>query len=215
MNDENTVKVWDPLVRLFHWGLVVAFTIAYFTGEEESAWHIYSGYAVLGLVLFRILWGFVGTEHARFRDFVFGPARVLRYAGGVFGGRAPRYLGHNPLGGWMILLMLASLLAVTGTGLMVYALEENAGPLAPLVDLRGADISPVAAAQADDDDDGHEAGEEDAHEAREEYWEELHELFTNLMLVLVVLHIGGVVLGSLMHRENLARAMVTGRKRRD
>lgn len=212
MSEQRSVRVWDPLIRLFHWSLVAAFTVAYLTGEDESAWHIYSGYAVLGLVLFRVLWGFVGTEHARFRDFVFGPAKVLRYVAGMFGGRPRRYLGHNPLGGWMILLMLASLLATAGSGLMVYALEENAGPLAPLVGRKGTDLSLIAAARADDE---HEDAIDDRHEAREEYWEELHEFFANFTLALVFIHLGGVLLGSLMHRENLARSMVTGRKKRE
>jgi len=75
----NTIKVWDPLVRIFHWSLVACFATAYLTGEEDGSLHVYAGYAVIGLVLFRILWGFVGSSHARFKDFVFSPGKVIQY----------------------------------------------------------------------------------------------------------------------------------------
>lgn len=210
MKHESMVKVWDPLVRIFHWTLVVAFTIAYFTAEEESAWHIYSGYTVLGLVLFRILWGFVGTRYARFTDFVYGPARTLHFLRSVLTGNPERYLGHNPLGGLMILAMLFCLLAITYSGLVIYAIEEDRGPMAGLVQVESAvSVSPVAVAVADEDD------AEDGDEAREEYWEEVHEVFTNITLFLILLHVTGVVVGSISHRENLVRAMFTGRKPAD
>lgn len=210
MKHESMVKVWDPLVRIFHWTLVVAFTIAYFTAEEESAWHIYSGYTVLGLVLFRILWGFVGTRYARFTDFVYGPARTLHFLRSVLTGNPERYLGHNPLGGLMILAMLFCLLAITYSGLVIYAIEEGRGPMAGLVQVESAvSVSPVAVAVADEDD------AEDGDEAREEYWEEVHEVFTNITLFLILLHVTGVVVGSISHRENLVRAMFTGRKPAD
>lgn len=214
MRTGNDIKVWDSLIRVFHWTLVVAFTIAYFSAEEESATHIYSGYAVLGLVLFRIVWGFVGSRHARFADFLYGPATVIDYSRGVLAGHPRRYLGHNPLGGLMVIALLAGLAVVTYSGLMVYAIEEGAGPLAGLVAAgQVRELSPVPAARADEGEYGEAEGEGGgADEASEEFWEEIHEVSTNITLVLIALHILGVFLGSFQHRENLIRAMFTGRK---
>lgn len=186
---------------------MVAFTIAYFTAEEESALHIYSGYAVVGLVLFRILWGFVGTRLARFTDFAYGPARTLHYLRSVLTGKPERSPGHNPLGGLMILAMLFCLLAITYSGLVVYAFEEGRGPMAGLVQGGHAvSVSRVAVVIAD------EEHEEDGDDAGEGYREEVHEAFTNTTLLLIMLHATGVVIGSISHRENLVRAMFTGRK---
>jgi cytochrome b len=109
------VRVWDPLVRLFHWSLVVRFTIAWLT-EEGKGLHRGAGYFVLGLVAVRLIWGFVGSRHARFVDFVPGPRRLLLYANSLRSGHPPRYLGHNPAGGAMIVLMLAMLILTGGSG---------------------------------------------------------------------------------------------------
>ena len=206
-----SVKVWDPLVRLFHWSLVAAFAIAWLTGDEESRLHELAGYAVIGLVLVRIVWGFVGTRYARFSDFVYRPSTVLGYAREMLGGKPRHYLGHNPLGGVMILALLASLLATGVTGLALQGAEEGTGPFATLP--AGAALAmPSVISSAVADDDGDE-GEEEENEGNEELWEELHEFFANLTLLLVALHIAGVIIGSLVHRENLVRAMFTGRKR--
>jgi cytochrome b len=207
------IRVWDPLVRLFHWSLVLSFTIAYLSGEEESNLHIYSGYVVLGLIAFRVLWGLVGTRHARFSDFMTSPATAMRYLKGLLAGRPQHYLGHNPAGGWMVIAMLVCLFIVSVSGLKVYAIEEGLGPLAadtPALTL----ISP---ARADDDDDDHRDHEknENRHgedEAAEEFWEELHEVSSNIMLLLIVLHIGGVIVASRLHHERLVKAMITGKK---
>jgi cytochrome b len=194
-----TVPVWDLLVRIFHWTLALAFFAAYLSGEGPLALHVWTGYLVGGLVVLRVIWGFVGPTHARFADFVFGPFAVLRYLGDLLRFRAKRYLGHSPAGSAMVLALLIGLAAVVGTGLQLYAVEENAGPLAGLT-------TASSPAQVPSD-------EGEARMARgEAYWEELHEVLANLTLALAVLHIAGVVLASLVHRENLARAMITGRK---
>lgn len=206
MQTRETIKVWDPLVRIFHWSLVAAFAIAYLTGEEESALHVWSGYAVLGLVLFRLVWGVVGTRHARFTDFVYRPAYVIAYAKTFIAGRAERYIGHNPLGGLMVVALLVSLLATAGSGLLVYG-TQGEGPLAGMM---ASSTAPAARA----DERGYRLqaeGHDEEHEG-EEIWEEVHELFANLTLLLVGLHIVGVIASSLMHGENLVRAMITGRK---
>lgn len=185
--DTSTVKVWDPLVRVFHWSLVAAFAIAYVTEEDWLGVHTTAGYVVLGLVGFRLAWGLVGTRYARFSSFVRRPRAVLAYLRDMIGGRERRYLGHNPAGAAMILALLAALLLTAASGLAVYGIEPGAGPLAGW--LAGA---------------GH---------GWEEFFEETHEFFANLTLALVGLHVAGVILTGWRHGENLVRAMVTGRKR--
>ena len=98
-----SVRVWDPLLRLFHWSLVAAFATA-FLGEEGERLHEVAGYVVLGLIAFRLVWGLIGPGHARFTDFVPSPARLWVYLRGLVRGRPERYLGHNPAGAVMILL---------------------------------------------------------------------------------------------------------------
>jgi len=211
------IRVWDPAVRIFHWSLVAAFTIAYLSGEEEGGLHIWSGYAVLGLISFRLLWGFVGTKYARFRDFVRSPAAVFAYLKGLAGGTPQHFTGHNPASGWMVLALLASLFVVTLSGLKVYGLEGH-GPLAGVE----STVVPVAAARADSDgyeareveDREHDGHGGDGHEdsEAEEFWEEIHEAASNFMLFLIVVHVLGVIVSGRLHRENLVRAMITGRK---
>jgi len=113
------VKVWDPLVRLFHWGLVGAFALAWATGDELDRVHEIAGYAIIGLVAFRLAWGIIGSRHARFADFVRGPGTVTAYLRDSLSFRARRYLGHNPAGGAMIILLLVMLAATCGTGVMM------------------------------------------------------------------------------------------------
>jgi len=110
-----TVRVWDPLVRLFHWGVVTSFTIAWL-GEGGKSLHQGAGYVVLALVVVRLIWGCVGSPHARFRDFVPRPKRLLAYLKSARSGHPRRYLGHNPAGGAMIVLLLALLILTGGSG---------------------------------------------------------------------------------------------------
>jgi cytochrome b len=177
------VRVWDPLVRIFHWSLVVAFAVAWLSAEELSTVHEIAGYVVAGLVAFRVIWGFVGSRYARFAQFI----------------KERRYLGHNPAGAVMV---CALLLTLTGTAFTGWLLEEPAR-LSLLPDLPQI----VSPAFADED------GESEYSGGGSEILEEMHEIFADVMLLLVALHIGGVVLASFRHHENLARAMVTGDKR--
>lgn len=119
-----TVRVWDPLVRVFHWSLAGGIALAWITAEESERWHEIIGWAVLGLVAVRLLWGLVGPRSARFLSFVRGPGAVLGYAARAAGGHAERHLGHNPLGGWMV---VALLLTVTATGLTGWLMSGGAG----------------------------------------------------------------------------------------
>lgn len=209
MTTNNEIKVWDPLVRIFHWSLVVAFTLAYLSEDEWQSLHVWSGYTVAGLVALRLVWGFIGTEHARFSDFLFGPKTTLIYLKDLVTFRSKRYIGHSPAGAVMVFALLISLAATTLTGMQLYAVEEGRGPFA---EIQMEDLNPISSALADEDeeDEGHEEGEDS-----EEYWEELHEFFANLTLLLVFLHIGGVVLSSFVHGENLPRSMVTGKKHKE
>jgi cytochrome b len=172
----QTVKVWDPLVRILHWTLAVGIAAAWATAEESARLHEAVGLGLLAAIALRSLWGLVGPRHARFAGFVPGPGGFLAYLGDLLSGRARRHLGHNPAGGAMIVALLTGLLVTIATGIgMAYGL--------PGLPLRG------------------------------EALEEIHEAAAAGTLVLIVLHVGGVILSSLLHRENLILAMVTGRKR--
>ena len=208
---QPTVQVWDPLVRVFHWTLVIAFAVAYLSGEGSLALHVWSGYAVGGLVLLRIVWGFIGTPHARFANFVFGPFASLRYLADLVRGRARRYVGHSPAGAAMVFALLLTLVLLVGSGLQLYAIDENAGPLAGITTAT-AGASTAAPAVGEDDDEAI-ADAAEGGKAGEGWWKDVHEVLANLVLALVILHIGGVLLASFVHKENLARAMVTGSKR--
>lgn len=111
-----TVKVWDPFVRVFHWSLVGLFAISFLTGDVIEWLHVWAGYAIATLVASRICWGFVGSGYARFSNFVKGPNAVLTFLKQSLHLEAPRHLGHNPAGGAMIVLLLAMLAGLSGTG---------------------------------------------------------------------------------------------------
>jgi cytochrome b len=113
------VRVWDPFVRVFHWGVAAAFVVAYFSHGGYLAVHRVAGYAIAALVASRVLWGFVGSPHARFADFVPGPRRLIGYMGQLVRGREARHLGHNPAGGVMIVVLLVLLAALCATGVVL------------------------------------------------------------------------------------------------
>lgn len=187
MKQESSIKVWDPFVRIFHWGLVIAFVTTYVSEEEILGIHTLAGYVVLGLLSLRLVWGFIGTRHARFSDFTFSPASIRAFIRDTLKLRARRYIGHNPAGGAMIFLLIVSLLLTSITGMAIYAAAEQAGPLAGLLT--------------------------NSSEFMKEALEETHEFFANFTLFLVFIHIAGVIVESFIHRENLAKSMITGYKR--
>ncbi|MBB4285479.1 cytochrome b/b6 domain-containing protein [Roseospira goensis] len=214
-DSRGMIQVWDPFVRIGHWILVAGFLIAYFT-EGEPAWlHEWAGYAVAITILLRVVWGFIGSEHARFSDFVRSPVAAWEYIKGIPAGTAKRFIGHNPAGGLMALALMASLFAASYTGMAMIA-QEGEGPLASFMGPAAtAQVEFIGPAFADDDEygeygEGRERGE--GGEAGEQ-WEELHEFFANLTLVLMGLHIMGFITSSFAHNENLVRAMIDGRKR--
>lgn len=212
---ENTIRVWDPIVRIGHWTLVIAFFTAYFTEDDFLTQHVWAGYVVGIVVCIRLLWGFIGTKHARFTDFVRSPAAVLRYIRDHLTHGARPYVGHNPAGGAMILVLLIGLAGTVFSGLVLYAIEEDAGPLAGWVAESPSNPGlPSLISSAKADGDGREDGKEHEKDAREEFWEALHEIFTNVTLVLIGFHVAGVLFSSYVDKENLIWAMVTGRKQR-
>ena len=167
------IRVWDPFVRAFHWALVASFAVAWATSENWESVHDAAGYVAGGLVLLRILWGFAGPRYARFQQFVRSPRTVIDYLRAVGSGSERRYIGHNPAGGAMIVVLLAAMAATAVTGWLI---------------------------------------------TTDAFWgstimQHGHSALAHGVLALVVLHLGGVALASLRHRENLARAMVVGAKR--
>lgn len=185
MNNPEKIKVWDPFVRIFHWVLVLAFTVAFVTEDDLLGPHIWSGYLVTSLILLRVIWGFIGSQYARFSDFVFKPAVVMAYLKDTLTFRAKRYIGHNPAGGAMIVALLISILLTGISGVVLLGLDGE-GLLATW-----------QAASSDWMKDG---------------LEEVHEFFANFSLLLVFIHVGGVLFESLVHRENLVDAMINGKK---
>lgn len=171
-SNETKILVWDAPVRVFHWLMVFSFAGAYLTAESEH-WrliHVTLGYTMGGLVLFRIVWGLIGTRYARFGNFVHGFAAVKQYLHTLMAGQPEHYVGHNPAGAVAIVLLLLSSIVIVATGWGVY--NDAGGKIV----------------------------------------EELHELSSNFMLLIVLIHVAGVVVSSWLHRENLIRAMVTGEK---
>lgn len=169
------VLVWDAPVRVFHWLLAASFLGAFVTAESER-WrlvHVSLGYTVAGLVLWRLVWGVMGTRHARFSSFVRGPGAVMTYLRSLLGNRAEHHVGHNPAGGWAIVALLTGSAVLTLTGWATY---QDLGP---------------------------------------GWLEDLHEGLGNGLLALVAVHVLGVVVSSRLHRENLVRSMLDGRKDAD
>ena len=181
----HSVLVWDLPTRVFHWTLVICFFSAMATGDPDRFrdLHVYFGYVVLGLICFRIFWGLAGSRYARFKSFLYGPRAAIAYFADVMGARADRHIGHNPTGSVGIYLLLALGLVICVTGIVTLGAEEAQGVFKTLADCPLGEFTRV-----------------------------LHEVLAWLMLALVLVHIGGVVIESLVHRENLAKAMFTGHK---
>ena len=187
------VRVWDPFVRIFHWLLATVVLVDWFM--DEPLWiHTWLGYLAAGLVILRIVWGFIGPENAQFINFVRGPRLVLEYLAGLVRFSSRRYLGHSPAGGAMIVALLVMTSATIVTGMANLAEDRGEGPLAGVISKVERPIIP-------------------GQRRPRLLMKQVHETVANITLVLVVLHVLGVALGSFAHRENLVRAMITGRKR--
>jgi cytochrome b len=168
--NSDSFRVWDAPLRLFHWLLVAAITIAFLSSEGDSPiadWHMAAGWTAAVLLAFRLVWGFIGGEHARFFNFA-RPSQILPHLRELTRGRPKAAIGHNPLGAFAVVVLLAAIGGVLWTGILV------------------------------------DAGQID---------EDLHEVIAYGLLALIAVHVIAVLLMSVLTRENLARAMVTGRKR--
>ncbi|MBI1394749.1 MAG: cytochrome B [Betaproteobacteria bacterium] len=184
--DAGRLRVWDVPVRVFHWLLLLLVATSVTTaqiGGNAMEYHEWSGYAILALVLFRLLWGVVGSTYARFASFVRGPAIVLDYARALWRGGSPFVAGHNPLGGWMVLALLASLLLQACTGLFANDDIMVEGPLASLVSKDTSDLLT-----------------------------EVHEINASILLTLIAIHVLAVLFHLYFKRENLVRPMFSGEK---
>ena len=183
----DTLRVWDIAVRLFHWSLVLLVAAAAYTGFLGPEWqlgmHVLAGYGIGLLILFRVIWGFAGSRYARFASFLFSPRELASHIQGILRGKSERYIGHNPAGALMVFALLIVLAALTVSGLIVLGGQENQGMLAAFSSYKSGQIA-----------------------------RNIHELLGFLLLAMIGAHLAGVVLESALSRENLVRAMITGRK---
>jgi cytochrome b len=186
MKTTKTIKVWDLAVRGSHLALAALVLGAFLTSDEDAQLPLHTrlGLALLGVVVFRVVWGFWGTPHARFADFVRSPREVLAAARAMARGNPGQHLGHNPVGGVMVLTLLATLATVAASGVLVALGPEFTGPLSAVLSRDGARAV-----------------------------KEVHEAAAWTLPVLVAFHVAGVLLSSALERQNLVKGMVTGFKR--
>jgi cytochrome b len=182
-----TVNVWDRFLRFFHWTLVLCFAIAFISGEvHASTIHELVGYALCLLLAARVYWGFKGTEYARFRAFIFPISEVLTYLRSMLNGNPKHYFGHNPAGALMVFTLLGVLALIFASGFLSLGTIDFGGPLAFLANIVSDETSYA--------------------------FRHVHGFLTHAVLALVVLHLLGVLVGSIQHKENLVKAMLTGKK---
>jgi cytochrome b len=189
-NARVAIEVWDIWIRLFHWGLVAAVLVSFYTTKTSGVpflfpveVHAQAGYLVLGLLVFRWLWGVLGSAYARFKTFLYPPAETIAYSRSLLKRQASAYASHNPLGGWALLLMLISLSFQAVSGLF---LSDDIFFQAPLYGLFG--------------------------EGASSQLRTLHQLNSDLLIILIGLHLLGLVVHRLLG-EPLLAAMLTGTKR--
>lgn len=184
----TSVRVWDLPVRVFHWALVALLGFSWWSGEHhDMGWHRLSGYAILALIVFRLYWGVVGSRTARFAQFVRGPRAAIAYFGKL--GKRPYQAadGHNPIGGWSVVLMLVTLGVMVVAGL--FSVDIDGLESGPLADYVSFDAGRVAAG--------------------------IHHLVFNVLLALVALHVAAILFYLIGLRHNLIMPMVHGRRRAD
>ena len=185
-NKKYSIRVWDISTRLFHWmlvGLVIFSLITGNIGLSAMKYHEWSGFAIIILISFRLMWGIWGGQHSRFNSFVKGPQAVVRYARSLMRNDTKHHIGHNPLGGWSVIAMLTSLMIQAGTGLFANDDILTEGPLYHLVSKETSDLLTG-----------------------------IHHLNLKVLVVLVIIHICAVLFYLIVKRENLIKPMITGNK---
>ncbi len=179
--------MWDLPTRLFHWGLVAVVGVNLATGYLMAEWwlgvHVLSGYGIMALVAFRLVWGICGSEHSRFARFSVAPRQVYTHLLGILSGRPPRYVGHNPSTMAWMLVMIGLLIGITGTGLITLGGVENQAPLAGVTSFRVGDVA-----------------------------RRVHVLLGSVVLFMIGVHLLGILIESCMLRENVAGYMLSGYK---
>jgi cytochrome b len=182
----NQIRVWDLPTRLFHWLIVIFVVVSFATGMVGGNWmsyHLKSGYIILTLLLFRLIWGFWGGRYSRFVTFVRGPIAVMQYAKTLLRKDSPKLLGHNPMGGWSVMAMLAALFVQVGTGLFANDDIATQGPLYGWVS-----------------------------KATSDWLTGIHLFNKGVILFLIALHLSAVFFYLLIKHDNLIVPMVTGRR---
>lgn len=179
------ILVWDLPTRVFHWLFAISFAAGWYISESDRwlSFHTYFGYLMLGLIVFRLIWGMVGGHYARFTSFLYSPVTGMRYLRQALSGGSARYIGHNPAGSQAVYLLLALGLVVCLTGMITQGGEERQGAAVGWISVKTASM-----------------------------FREAHGFFAILMVLVVIGHLAGVVMESRLHKENLARSMVTGIK---
>jgi cytochrome b len=180
------INVWDISIRAFHWALVAGIGFMWFSGEEGGnimTWHIYIGYAMLGLIVYRLFWGFIGTPYARFSAFLKGPSQTFAYLKGMLKGETADSLGHNPLGGWMVILLMILIFTQAFSGLFSSDDIFTEGPLYAVVSSKTSEL-----------------------------FTSIHHLNFNILLAAIALHIAAVAFHVFVKKEALIKSMLTGKK---
>ncbi|HQT79363.1 MAG TPA: cytochrome b/b6 domain-containing protein, partial [Rhodopila sp.] len=178
------IKVWDIAVRLFHWAIVVLIVLAWGTQEfDQMDWHVWIGYTILALLLFRIAWGFIGSDTARFSRFLRSPASAFRHLAHIGRREADREIGHNAAGGWMVLVMLVLIGVQAGTGLFANDDGDTEGPLMHFVSKEQSD-----------------------------FLSKIHSINFTLIEATIVLHVLAIGVYAILKRQNLVRPMILGTK---
>ena len=183
--DTQRVIVWDGAVRLFHWAIVLLVVSMWWTAEQHIMdWHKRLGLTLVGLLVFRLVWGLIGTKTARFATMLAGPGALVGYVKDLLAGRHHPYFGHNPIGSLSVFAMLASLSVQLGTGL--FSVDTDGLESGPLSNLVSFDVGRQAA--------------------------KIHEISFNVLFTLICLHVIAIAVYLVFFKDNLVRPMVTGRR---
>jgi len=189
MSDHASLK-WDLFVRVFHWSLVLSFAMAWFTGEfSVDDLHSWFGYAITILITARFVWGFIGSVNARFKSFIYSPSETVSYFKSILKNNPKHFNSHNPAGALMVFALLASLLVMVVSGFLFEAWGEYEGPLWAMQ----VTVSDAA-----------------GHLARS-----LHRFLPEILLTMVGLHLLGVIVATIQHKENFVRAMWYGQEKKE